>query len=196
MNIRTTQELRYALRKARRYEESVVLEEYVAGVDKRLIFVDYHFVAAIQRDPASVVGNGRDTIRALIRRKNNIARRVDPSNVVPLDRETQRTITALGLTYDSVPGPGHTVQVRLTSNYHTGGTIDLITDSVSHELINTGMKIVHLAELPVAAVDFLVDDRGSCRIIELAPDLAISPPEGRTVAQHFLDYLFPGSRVE
>ena len=47
---------------------------------------------------------------------------------------------------------------------------------------------------PVVGIDFLVEPKsGRFHIIELSPDLAISPPEGEEVARRFLDYLFPSS---
>jgi hypothetical protein len=47
----------------------------------------------------------------------------------------------------------------------------------------------------VIGIDFLFDrSKRKYRVIELSPDLAISPPEGSTVARHFIDYLFPSSR--
>jgi len=195
VGVTTEEELLHAVRRARRYEQTVILEEFVTGVDKRLIFVDYRFVAAIQRNPASVTGNGQDPIRTLIRRRNLETRKVDPSNAIPMDRETLRALRTLGLNYESVPRAGHRVQVRRTSNFHTGGTVDIITDAVGHDLVVLGRRIARAAKVPVIAVDFLVDEsKDQCHVIELAPDLAISPPEGEAVARCFLDYLFPETR--
>jgi len=196
VRVTTPADLHTAVRKARRYEESVLIEAYTPGVDKRLIYIDYRFVAAIQRNPATVIGTGADTIRTLITKKNRQARRIDPSNRVPFDRETEKALAVLGFTYDSVPEQNAAVEVRLTSNYHTGGTVDVITDRVEPTLVSMGHDIARATELPVLGVDFLVEPgNGVARVIELAPDLAISPPEGAEVAKRFLDYLFPETKV-
>ena len=80
----------------------------------------------------------------------------------------------------------------MNSNYHTGGTVEVVTDTVSRDLVGVAGKIVALAELPVCGVDFLVNKRtGKYWIVELAPDLAISPRGGKIVAKYFIDYLFP-----
>ena len=51
------------------------------------------------------------------------------------------------------------------------------------------------AQLPVTGVDFLVDEAaGKAYVIELAPDLAISPRSGKIVAEKFIDYLFPETK--
>ena len=50
----------------------------------------------------------------------------------------------------------------------------------------------HLAGLPLLGVDFLVDETDqSFKVVELAPDVAISPRGGKVVAKRYIDYLFP-----
>jgi hypothetical protein len=49
--------------------------------------------------------------------------------------------------------------------------------------------------VPVIGIDFLVNEKtGRFWLIELSPDLAISPPEGDIVVCHFIDYLFPETK--
>ncbi|MBU4211644.1 MAG: hypothetical protein KKD33_03560, partial [Verrucomicrobia bacterium] len=134
-------------------------------------------------------------IRSLILQKNVRVCHVDASNRIPLDAETRRNLAVFGLNYGSVLRKGKTVQVRLTSNYHTGGAVIEITESVSTDLVREAQKIVRLFDVPVIGVDFLVNSKtGQHWVIELSPDLAISPPEGGKVARHFLDYLFPEAK--
>ena len=190
--VRTYEELEKAIRFARRYEEEVVLEQCVRGVDYRLIFVNGRFVAAIRRRPAQVTGNGQDTIRSLVRARNRREQARDPSHRIPVDAETGRNLEALGLTWDTVPAAGRTVRVRLTSNYHTGGEVDVVTRSLNPALVAVARRAVKKLGVPVIGIDFLVDEAsGRYWLIELSPDLAISPPEGEEVARHFLDFLFP-----
>jgi glutathione synthase/RimK-type ligase-like ATP-grasp enzyme len=82
----------------------------------------------------------------------------------------------------------------LTSNYHTGGDAAVITDEVTPRLRRVAARVAKLFGLPIVGIDFLVDARRKkFWLIEVSPDLAISPPEGDTVAERFLDELFPGS---
>ena len=194
VDVRTPAELRAAVRHARQFEDDVVLEQCVSGEDQRLILVGGKYVAAIRRTPAAVTGDGRHTIAQLVRRQNRRATRADPSHRIPLDAETCRQLARLGRRPGDVPGAGERVQVRLTSNYHTGGTAAVITGAVSPRLVNVAQRIAKLFGLPLVGIDFLVNTRrGEFWIIEVSPDLAISPPEGADVAEYFLDELFPGS---
>ena len=184
--------LRHAVQRARRYEENVLLEECVSGQDYRLIFVNGSYVAAILRRPAGVIGNGRDTLRKLVTRRNCAAREKDPSNVIPINAETERSLSLLGWKWSDVPASGVWAQVRLTSNYHTGGTVDIVTECVPVPVLKMAKRVVNALGIPVIGIDFLVKTKAKrFWIIELSPDLAISPPEGKEVAKCFLDYLFP-----
>ena len=193
--VTTMADLKCAIERARKFSEDVVIEQYVEGVDHRLIVVDGCFVAAIRREPAFVVGNGVSSIRYLVLQKNMRACHTDASNKIPLDAETRRNLAAFGLNYNSVPRKGKIVQVRLTSNYHTGGAVIESTETESADLVREAQKIARLFDVPVIGVDFLVNSKtGRHWVIELSPDLAISPPEGGKVARHFLDYLFPEAK--
>ncbi len=189
--VRTLAELRCAINSARKYEEDVILEQYVPGDDFRLIFIDFKFVAAIRRRPAVITGDGHSSVAALIKQFNRIEKKLDPSHKIPIDSETLRALRIKGVTFKTVPAKGVRVQVRLNANYHTGGTVDVVTDKVGNRLLALGKKVARHVGIPVMGIDFLFDRRTrSCRVIELSPDLAISPPEGYEVAKRFIRYLF------
>ncbi len=195
-HITCREELEEALEFAREYSDEIVLEECVTGIDWRLIFVNFTYICAIQRNPASITGNGLASIRELILEKNRFTRSTDPSNCIPLDKETLRAIKSMGLDFNSVPGHNEYIQVRRTTNYHTGGTVDIVTDKIPSEYISVCEKTAKLLNIPVLGIDILVDNNSnSFHIIELSPDLAISPPEGDIVVEAWLDYLFPDSIV-
>ena len=189
-------ELAPAIRRALAFGEDMVLEQCVSGQDKRVIIVNGRFAAAILRRPAAVRGNGSDTIRTLIKKKNARQTRVDPSNRIPLDAETRRTLKASGLSLGSIPAAGRTVRVRRTSNFHTGGTCLDISDRVEKTLVAEAKRVTRLFGAPIMGVDFLVNARtGKHWIIEVSADLAISPPEGHRVVGRFMDTLFPETRA-
>ncbi len=192
MGVRTPEELRAAVRFARRYEPDVLLEETVPGDDLRVILVGGELAAAIRRHPATVTGDGVRPIRQLVALRNAERRRTDPSNQIPWNAETRRNLAELGRSPEDVPACGERVRVRLTHNYHTGGTVEVVTDAVPARALRLARRIAAGLSLPLVGVDFLID-RATRRlsVIEVSPDLAISPPEGEAVARRLLDHLFP-----
>ncbi|MBP5320329.1 MAG: ATP-grasp domain-containing protein [Kiritimatiellae bacterium] len=190
MGVRTLDELRAAVRFARRYERDVILEETVEGDDLRIILVGGRAVAAIRRIPARVVGDGTHTLRQLIRARNRRRRREDPSNLIPENAETWRNLAELGRSPEEIPAAGETVRVRLTNNYHTGGDVEIVKGRLPARALAIAKRIVKELALPLAGVDFLIDPaRRDPVVIEVSPDMAISPPEGETVARAWIDYL-------
>jgi D-alanine-D-alanine ligase-like ATP-grasp enzyme len=195
-HIESKEELKEALEFAKKYSDEIVLEKCVSGIDWRLIFVNFTYTCAIQRNPASVTGNGIATIRELILEKNKLTKRIDPSNCIPLDNETARALNSIGCTFDSILECNKQTQVRRTTNYHTGGTVEIVTDKIPSAYISVCENVTRLLKIPVLGIDLMVDQKNDVfHIIELSPDLAISPPEGDIVAEAWLDYLFPDSKV-
>ena len=192
MGVRTPDELQAAVRFARTYESDVILEETVPGDDLRVILAGGTLAAAIRRMPAAVVGDGRHTVRQLILRQNAARRKSDPSNQIPWNAETRRNLVELKRCPDDVPKLGEKVRVRLTNNYHTGGTVEVVTEQVPRRALAMAERIAKALNIPLVGVDFLIDPATKrMTVIEVSPDLAISPPEGEVVAERFLDVLFP-----
>lgn len=192
MGVRTPEELQAAVRFARTYEADVILEETVPGDDLRVILAGGKLAAAIRRRPAAVVGDGKHTLRQLILRQNAARRKSDPSNQIPWNAETRRNLVELKQSPDDVPKLGERVRVRLTNNYHTGGTVEVVTDQVPRCALALAERIAKALNIPLVGVDFLLDPATKrMTVIEVSPDLAISPPEGEVVAERFLEVLFP-----
>ena len=194
VGITDQRELRAAITRAKKFSSEIILEQCVSGIDIRCIMVNGKVCAAIKRTPAQVLGNGRDTIRTLIKKQNRLATAIDPSNRIPVDAETGRSLNFFGLTWESVPKKNAAVTVRRTSNYHTGGSVSDITDSISCQLIQQSETIAKLFGATLLGVDFLVNEKsGAYHVLECSPDCAISPPEGFRVAHSLLNHLFPAT---
>lgn len=195
MGVRTPADLHSAVRHARKYEPDIIMEETVPGDDLRVILVGNELAAAIRRTPAHVTGDGIHSIRQLILRQNAVRRKDDPSNLIPWDAETRRNLAELGHAEKIVPSAGQPVRVRLTNNYHTGGTVETVTAAAPRQALEMAKAIAGRLDLPLVGIDFLIESAtGRITVIEVSPDMAISPPEGAAVAHSLLDFLFPGSR--
>ncbi len=70
LNISTQQEVRNAYHLASHYSRDVVIEEFFQGQDYRVLVVGEKVVAAAQRIPAHVIGDGRMNIKELVDEEN------------------------------------------------------------------------------------------------------------------------------
>ena len=194
VGISDAHELRSAIDLARRYDDEVMLEEFVSGEDLRIIVIDGEVVAAAVRRPARITGNGADTVRTLIEKQSRRrAAATDGESRIPLDAETERCITKAGLVMDSVPEEGRLIQVRDTANLHTGGTLHDVTDSLHPALAAAAVLAATTLDIPVVGLDLIVaaPDQPGYRLIEANERPGLANHEPQPTAERFIDYLFP-----
>lgn len=199
VDISTRAELEQAVVRARRYDATVIVEEFVSGRDLRIIVIDHRFVAAIERLAARVRGDGRRTLRALIEERNReLAAQTAGESRIPVDAETERCIVAAGHAWDAVPPAGASVQVRKTANFHTGGTIRDVTAAIGPRLRRIAEQASRVLNIGVVGFDFLAPD-GSGReyvIIEANERPGLANHEPQPTAERFIDYLFPETAAD
>lgn len=150
---------------------AVIVEQSVAGTDYRMLCVNGRFVAAMERRPASVIGDGISTIAELIDRENRRPERLDtptsPMGKIICDDAMERYLTEQGLTLDSVIAADREVFLRKVANLSSGG---ISVDATS---------IVHPDNI-VLAQDVAQHFRLVCLGIDiLTPDISRSWKEGR-----------------
>lgn len=115
----TVEEVAGACSTVARFAEAFVVEEHVAGEAWRFFWVAPEIVGIKVGRPASVVGDGERTVRALLRERN--ARRRERTEVGPTPpvlegAEVARVLAWQGLTLDGVPAPGAMVWLSWHSN--------------------------------------------------------------------------------
>jgi cyanophycin synthetase len=185
----------------------VVVEEYVPGLDYRVLVVDGHLVAAARLHPASVTGDGRQDVEALARAANTDPRRGEGHELaltrIVLDEHALSHLAAQGLSPASVPGPGRVVTLRRNANLSTGGTSTDVTDLVHPEVAAMCCRAAAAAALDVCGVDLRLADialppgQQAGAVIELnaCPGLRmhLEPAAGRPrdVAGAIVDRLYP-----
>lgn len=141
----------------------VMVEAHVAGEDHRLLVVDSRLVAAIRREPPSITGDGRQTIRELLAAKNQgrDARDLAGSGYlrpIRLDASAHLHLAGLGLGPETVLAQGQTVRVRSNANLSTGGVCVDVTARVHPQLRALAESLAHTLNLPMLGVDYLTSD--------------------------------------
>jgi GNAT-family acetyltransferase (TIGR03103 family) len=199
VNITSQEEMETAIGNASRFCERVILERYCPGQDLRIVVINHKVVAAAVRRPASVVGDGRSSIRELIEKQSRRrAAATGGESKIPLDGETRRCLLAQGYDMDSVLPPEVPLTVRNTANLHTGGTIHDVTGELHPALRDAAEHASRVLDIPVTGLDFLVPavDGPDYVIIEANERPGLANHEPQPTAQRFVDLLFPNTRIE
>ena len=110
----------------------------LTGLNYRALVIDGVIISALAREHAHVVGDGENTIAALVDRANHDPRRslVDdtPLFTIELNDEAEANLVALGYSKDTVPGDGEHVILRYFPSISRGGTAQDITDDIHPEV--------------------------------------------------------------
>lgn len=143
----------------------VMVEGFVAGEDHRLMVVDGCLVAAIRREPPSVIGDGERSIRELVVLKNldRDARGLVRSGYlrpILLDASACAYLSSLGLGPDSIPASGQRVRVRSNANLSTGGDCVDVTQEVHAEVRQLAESVARTLHLRLLGLDYLTSDIG------------------------------------
>ena len=185
----------------------VIIEKTLVGNDYRVLVINGKMVAAAHRVPAHVIGNGKDTLQALIDRENeNPLRGYGHENVlteITVDHQTERLIEDAGYTLKSVLPKGEMLTLKTTANLSTGGTAMDITDEVHPANVHIAERAIRLIGLDIGGVDIIAPDLttplnengGGIVEINAAPGfrMHLQPTSGlaRNVAEPVIDMLFP-----
>ncbi|PYQ57075.1 MAG: cyanophycin synthetase, partial [Acidobacteria bacterium] len=207
INLTTPEQVRAAFEQAYEYSSVVIVETFQEGNDYRILVVDGKVVAAAQRVPGHVVGDGTHTLAELVEIINQDSRRgIGHEKVLTrleLDNQALRLIEAAGLTPASVIPDGKVFYLRSTGNLSTGGTSVDVTDAIHYDNRIMAQRAVKAIGLDVGGVDFIAPDvtrshkevGGAIVEINAAPGFRMhtAPTEGkpRDVAGPVLDMLFP-----
>ncbi|MEM8785872.1 MAG: N-acetylglutaminylglutamine synthetase, partial [Pseudomonadota bacterium] len=183
-----------AIETAKKICDRVLVESYFEGEDLRLIVIDYKVVAAAVRRPASVLGDGKTTIRELIERQSRRrAAATGGESRIPLDAETERCVRQAGYGLEDIATDGSEIIVRRTANLHTGGTIHDVTDQTHPVLINAAISAARAINIPVTGIDLMVKSprKPDYVFIEANERPGLANHEPQPTAERFVDLLFP-----
>jgi D-alanine-D-alanine ligase-like ATP-grasp enzyme len=162
----------------------VLAQEFIEGDDYRLLVVDGEMAGVTLRIPFNVIGNGRDNIRALARRKL-IERSKDKfyKDFMKIDIEAAETNLALsrqGFALTDVPADGVRVRLRDNSNVSSGGEHKEVTGICHPDNIQLAIEAANVVGLDIAGIDLLSKDisvswmNNGAKICEINPSPAVS----------------------
>ncbi|HBB65341.1 MAG TPA: cyanophycin synthetase [Candidatus Vogelbacteria bacterium] len=147
-----------AMRAIFRRDRVALVQQSVPGKDYRLVVLDRKVISAYERIPLNVMGDGRSTIKQLLKRKQEqfIAasrdtriRMDDPAIALKLKHQK--------LSVRSVPAKGTRVYLLDNANLSTGGDSVEATGKVHPAFKSLAVKLTRDMGLRLCGVDFIID---------------------------------------
>jgi D-alanine-D-alanine ligase-like ATP-grasp enzyme/acylphosphatase len=174
--------------------DDFVVERHHTGSDYRIVIIGGRIVAAVLREPASVIGTGRHNVADLIEHKNRI-RALNPhlrSRPIVIAAPLMYQLRRAGLSLSSVPAPGQHVTLANSANLSQGGDSFEVARQLHPTIRDAALRAVEAVPgLGFCGLDMLVEDHTrpldeqSAVVIELNAHAAIGsaqyPMWGRPV---------------
>jgi len=195
------------LEAAKKYSRGVIVEKFITGQDHRVLVINYKFVAAAIRKPASIIGDGKSTIQQLIDKTNEDPRRgyghERTLTQIKVDDFTLDMLAKANLTLERIIPSGQELHLKPTANLSTGGTATDVTDMVHPDNIFMCERIARIIGLDICGIDIMAENLtepvsqtgGAILEVNAAPGfrMHIDPAEGipRNVAEPVIDMLYP-----
>jgi D-alanine-D-alanine ligase-like ATP-grasp enzyme/organic radical activating enzyme len=195
-----------------RYKSDFLVEKNIFEDEYRLVTTRDGFFAAVYRIRPKVTGDGKKSIKELIRNENY--RRMHPRNsclceIWTGDKEVERYLRKQGLNLDYIPRKGQNIVLRANVNVCTGAECMDITDLVHPFYKYLTLKVLSkVPNLPYCSVDIFTEDITKYKegdkyyIGEINPDPGISlhthPNIGtpRNLPAALIDLIFPETKKE
>ncbi|MGE5473429.1 MAG: cyanophycin synthetase [Ignavibacteriales bacterium] len=207
LEIYNENDLEHAFNQALNFDKEVIIEKFITGKDYRLLIVDGKFVAAAERIPAHVVGDGTHTIKELIDLTNrNVLRGEDhekPLTKIKIDENLYKMIDKQDMNISLIPESGKIVRLRGTANLSTGGEAHDCTNLVHPKNIYLAESAAKTIGLHIAGIDMIIPDiskpiekdYGAIVEVNAAPGIRmhLHPTYGqkRDVASSIIDMIYP-----
>ncbi len=150
-----------AIDSAFRLSKGVLVEEQVSGVCHRILLIDGRVAYVVRRNPRSLQGDGKHTIRELAERANAAIRKKIPLKRLPeytLDTMAAACVASQGLDFDSIPVAGQRVALRDVQSTVWGGDPEVVTDDLHPHNLEIAARAARLFGLDCAGVDFISED--------------------------------------
>lgn len=209
-NIFTARQLRAAMASAHMFGENILMEQQIEGDVFRILLMDGVCLDSILRRPPTVVGDGKSTIRRLLRKENR--RRVEEGaqrsqSIIAPDQDLINTLARQGFTMSSRPRAGSVIRLKQAINENAIQENEPASGLLSPEIVTAAVRAANLVGVRLAGVDVICRDpslplaKGGGVVLEVnaPPNLYYHSRDGRdvSVARAILDaYFAPASIVD
>ena len=170
--ITNDQDLKAAYTEVTEIVSEFLVERHFDGVGHRFTIHNNQVITITQKHPATVVGDGINTVKYLIENHQNEARRIKrPNNNEPfvviginhvqmtIDDEVEGMLAQQNVTVDSVLKTGESIQLRRRNNASAGGLTRAIDQATVHpDNKALCLRAARILDLDIAGVDLITPD--------------------------------------
>lgn len=205
IGVGTDEDMAKAFNDAASFSDSVIVEKLLTGRNYRLLVINDQLVAASERLPSAVVGDGEHAINELIDLENANPLRGEghgkPLTTIKIDQAVVDHLRKNGRTLKDIPGFNERVTLSECVNLSGGATARDVTDDVHPSIVSMCERAARLTGIDICGIDLMTDDisrpldKGGVLELNAGPGLRMHchPSEGkpRDVGAAIVEMLYP-----
>ncbi len=212
LDVRTKEQLEQAMNHAAAYSDQIMLQQYVTGLDYRVLVIDGKVEAVIRYTPIELIGDGHSSIAELIEALH--ASRIRETNIGTIEMfaainteqaSFKKSLKRAEFTLHDIPLAGQSVPIHNSENMDAGAIREFYsdcTDDVCRQNIEISVAAAKVLGIDVAGIDIRCQDitrpitleQGGILEVNALPDMLHHAypysGEARDVAGRYLEYLF------
>lgn len=189
---------------------SFIVEKQFDGKEYRVFLTKEGKYAVLHREPAHVIGDGKNSIFQLIQKENEKRKeRVNCLCPIAVDEITEIYMKKNNISMKDIPAKNKKVYLRHNSNVAKGGLCIDYTDKVHSSVIDNCKKILEtFSGLSYVGIDYMsknieveqTEDMYNIVEVNTVPGIHMhmKPSEGKTrnVAKYMVDMIFPETKEQ
>lgn len=186
------EDYKQALKLAFAEDNSVLIEEFIDAKEYRFLVLEDKVLGVLHRVPANVKGDGKSSIKELVRIKNLDPLRSKgyktPLEYLNLGESEKLFLKMQNLDEDYIPKLDEVIYLRENSNISTGGDSLDFTDEVLQGYKDIAIQATKAVQAKICGVDILIKDIKDEKINYVILELNFNP------AIHIHSYPYQGKR--
>jgi D-alanine-D-alanine ligase-like ATP-grasp enzyme len=143
------------------FSRRILVEELIRGDVYRLLYLHGELLDAVIRRPPTVTGDGKSSIRALVKQENALRLESGLERAqcpLKIDMDMLNCLREQNLSLAFVPGEGEIVRVKTVVNENKGLENESATEALSKSLIVEGARAASVIGAKMAGVDIITCD--------------------------------------
>jgi len=144
------------------HDSSILIEEFISGKEFRFFVIHDKVQGILHRVPANVKGDGKKSIRELVKLKNQDPLRGKgyrtPLEKIRLEEAEAMFLKQQAYDFDSIPKRDEVVYLRENSNISTGGDSIDFTDDIHESYKEIAVDAAKALGVQITGLDMMIDD--------------------------------------
>jgi len=144
------------------HDNTILIEEFIAGKEFRIFVIGDEVVGILHRVPANVTGDGTKTIRELVELKNQDPLRGKgyrtPLEKIQLGEAEAMFLKQQNKDFNAVPASGEVVYLRENSNISTGGDSIDFTNDIPDSYKHIAVLAAKALNVVITGLDMIIPD--------------------------------------